>query len=85
MGVADTLAWTLYQSGDYAAAQEMSRHALRLGTQNALMYYHAGMIARALGDSAGSDEYLRKALALNPNFSLLYAANARQLTQNTNP
>lgn len=85
VGVADVLAWTLYQNGDYAAAQAMSHSALRLGTQNALMYYHAGMIARALGDAAGSAEHLRKALALNPNFSLLYAANARQLTLSTNP
>ena len=85
VGVADVLAWTLYQNGDYAAAQELSRSALRLGTQSALMYYHAGMIARALGDAAGSVEYLRKALALNPNFSLLYAANARQLTTSASP
>jgi hypothetical protein len=49
------------------------------------MYYQAGMIARALGDAAGSAEYLRKALVLNPNFSLLCAANARQLTTSTKP
>jgi hypothetical protein len=49
------------------------------------MYYQAGMVARALGDAAGSAEYLRKPLALNPNFSLLWAAKARQLTTSTNP
>jgi hypothetical protein len=49
------------------------------------MYYQAGMIGRALGDAAGSAEYLRKPLALNPNFSLLCAANARQLTTSTKP
>lgn len=83
--VADVLAWTLYQSGDYAEAQAMSRTALRLGTQSALMYYHAGMIARALGDTAASAAYLHKALALNPSFSLLYAAGARQLALSANP
>ena len=85
VGVADVLAWTLYQSGDYAEAQSMSRTALRLGTQSALMYYHAGMIARALGDTGASAAYLKKALALNPNFSLLYAARARQLALSANP
>lgn len=85
VGVADVLAWTLYQNGGYAEAQAISRSALRLGTQSALMYYHAGMIARALGDAGGSTEYLQKALALNPSFSLLYAANARTLVAHANP
>lgn len=74
----DVLAWTLYQSGDYPAAWEASRQALRLGTQDALMFFHAGLIARAVGDTTAAQQYLERALATNPAFSLVYAPTARQ-------
>ncbi len=74
---ADILAWTLYQSGDATGAREASRQALRLGTQNALMLFHAGMIEARLGNTALAMEYLQAALDLNPFFSVLYADDAR--------
>lgn len=77
--VADVLAWTLYKSGDYAEAQQMMTQALHLGTRNPLMYYHAGMIEHSLGDRQGAADYLGKALAMNPHFSILYADSARKL------
>lgn len=77
--VADILAWTLYQSGEYSAANEMMQKALRLGTRSALMFYHAAKIARAVGDDNAAANYLREALALNPHFSFLHAADAQQL------
>ncbi len=79
IAVADILAWTLYRSGDYAAAQDAMNQALRLGTRNALMYYHAGMIAYGSGHSDAAVDYLDKAVALNPRFSLLYADRAKSL------
>jgi tetratricopeptide (TPR) repeat protein len=79
---ADTLAWTLYQSGDAVAAQPYSDEALRLNTQDALLWFHAGMIAQALGDQAGAAAKLQQALAINPHFSLLWAPAAQAaLTQ----
>lgn len=77
--VADILAWTLYKSGDEAAAQDAMNQALRIGTRNALMYYHAGMIAYRSGHDDAAVDYLDKAVALNPHFSLLYADQARSL------
>jgi Tfp pilus assembly protein PilF len=40
--------------------------------------YHAGMIARALGDSGAAARYLRQALATNPDFHPRQAAEARR-------
>ncbi len=74
---ADVLAWALYQNGDYRAAQEFSNKALALGMQDALKYYHAGMIAFQLGDHAHARKHLERALAINPHFSLRYAESAR--------
>ena len=65
------------------------REALRLGTQDAKLLYHAGMIARRARDRAAATEYLRRALALSPQFDLLQARTARQalaeLAHNTDP
>lgn len=77
--VADTLAWTYYQTGDYKNARAMMDNALRLNTQHALTFYHAGMIYYRLGDTMRARDYLAQALKLNPRFSLLYADSAKQL------
>jgi tetratricopeptide (TPR) repeat protein len=75
---ADTLAWALFKAGQPALARRYADEALRLGTRDALMLYHAGTIAQAQGDSAVAREYLRRALEVNPYFSPLYAARAQQ-------
>ena len=74
----DVLAWTLYQDGQYAAAADMSRQALQLGTRDALLYFHAGMIAHKLGDEMQARAYLEQALSINPHFSILYAPEAQK-------
>jgi tetratricopeptide (TPR) repeat protein len=76
---ADTLAWALYRAGQYTGAQKCSQEALRLGTRDAMLHYHAGMIAYALKDLAAAREHLEQALAINPNFSLRYAPQAQTL------
>ncbi len=80
---ADGLAWTLYKTGRYREAQRYATEALALGTRDALKLFHAGMVARALGQTGRAATYLRRALGLNPHFSLLYgdlaAATLREL------
>jgi tetratricopeptide (TPR) repeat protein len=73
---ADALAWTLYETGDYKKAQKYSSEALKLGTRDPLKLFHAGMIAKALGEKEQAREYLQQAVDLNPHFSLLYSDEA---------
>ncbi len=75
---ADALAWTALKAGKISEAQSAIKDALRLGTQDAKGFYHAGMIARAAGDKTKARDYLRRALVLNPQFDLLQASVARK-------
>jgi tetratricopeptide (TPR) repeat protein len=74
----DALAWTLFRTGKCDEALGYSKLALRLGTRDALKLFHRGMIERCLGHTAAGDGFLRRALALNPHFSLLWAPVARR-------
>jgi tetratricopeptide (TPR) repeat protein len=77
---ADVLAWTLERHGRCAEALGWSRRALRLGTRDALKFFHRGMIERCLGRDAAARGWFRRALALNPRFSVLWAPTARRLS-----
>jgi tetratricopeptide (TPR) repeat protein len=81
---ADTLAWALYRAGNYAEAQHYSQEAQRLGTRDAMLHYHAGMIAYALEDSAVARKHLQQAIAINPYFSVRYASQAQALLAKLN-
>lgn len=61
----DLLAWALHASGRNEEARAPMARALELGTQDAMLYYHAGMIALATGDTAAARSRLRHALAIN--------------------
>jgi tetratricopeptide (TPR) repeat protein len=74
----DVLAWTLDRNGRCGEALRYSKLALRLGTKDALKLFHRGMIERCLGRTAEGNRFLRRALALNPHFSLLWAPVARR-------
>jgi tetratricopeptide (TPR) repeat protein len=78
---ADVLAWVLYQNGRCEEAHQYSQDALRLGTKDALKYFHAGMIAHCLGDDHAAQNYLTLALATNPFFSIRYAPQAQSLLE----
>src|SRR5438128_3029858 len=76
---ADTLAWTLYQAGDDAAALTASDQAIRLGTRDAGMYFHRGMIEARLGQIGAARTDLQTALRINPYFSVVWSPVARQM------
>lgn len=73
----DQLAWGLYLAGDYREARAAMTQALRMGTRDAVLLFHAGMIERALGDRSAARRYTRLALEVNPYFHPRFAAVAR--------
>jgi tetratricopeptide (TPR) repeat protein len=74
----EVLAWALAQNGRCDEALRYSKLALRLGTKDALKYFHRGMIESCLGDHTVARTWFRRALALNPSFSVLWAPVARR-------
>lgn len=75
---ADALAWAFYANGQYDEARRYAEEALRLGTPYGSFLYHAGMIARAQGDTAAARDFLTRAVEQDPYFSPLYAPRAAQ-------
>jgi tetratricopeptide (TPR) repeat protein len=75
----DVLAWGLYKNGRCAEAAEHARHALRLGTLDALMLFHRGMIERCAGSEEEGVALIRRAVELNPHFSFVYGPEARRI------
>ncbi|MCB0096315.1 MAG: tetratricopeptide repeat protein, partial [Caldilineaceae bacterium] len=70
---ADALAWALYKNGRFEEAQKYSEEALRLGTQDALLHFHAGVIAQALGDDADATVHFGRSQEINPYFSIRHS------------
>ncbi len=81
---ADAVAWTALKAGKIAEAQAAIKEALKLGTRDAKLYYHAGMIAQAVGETAQARAHLVRALQLSPRFDVLQAARAEQALKELN-
>jgi tetratricopeptide (TPR) repeat protein len=77
----DTTAWAYYKNSRFDEARQMMAQAMALGTRDARLYYHAGMIAWAQADLASAKAWLDEALAINPYFDLGQAALARETLQ----
>jgi Tfp pilus assembly protein PilF len=54
------------------------QQALQLGTRDARLFFHAGMIQQRLGHTAQAQAYLQRALETNAHFHLFYADLARR-------
>ena len=74
----DALGWALARAGRCAEAQRWLERALRLGTKDALLFFHRGYAAGCAGDRAAMRSWYGKALALSPEFSVRWAPVARE-------
>lgn len=80
----DALAWALFKNNRFDEAKQSITQALRLGTRNAHIFYHAGMIYNSLGDTKNAFKYLKLALKTDPTFDLLQADKGRQTLDTLN-
>lgn len=74
----DTLAWTLAAAGKWKEARTHSERAVRLGTEDAKLQYHAGIIALHCGDRDEARKRLELALSINRRFNPFEAVQAQQ-------
>ncbi len=74
----DAAAWAHYRNGNFEEAQTLIDQAMALGTRDARLYYHAGMIEHALGNDQAARQLLEEALGINPHFSILSALEAKK-------
>ena len=77
----DAAAWAQYKNGDLEEAQALMKQAMTLGTRDARLYYHAGMIEHALGNEQAARQWLEEAMSINPHFSILDSGILRTTLQ----
>lgn len=75
----DAVAWAAFQAGHLARATEASRAALRTGTRDRAILYHAAAIAAAAGDRVRARALAASALDGHPSFDPVLAPEARAL------
>jgi tetratricopeptide (TPR) repeat protein len=72
----DAYAWALLANGRTGEADAAMQHALALGTKDALLWFHAGTIASAVGDTARAKTLLEEAVSLPGALDPLSASRA---------
>jgi tetratricopeptide (TPR) repeat protein len=78
----DALAWALARAGRCDEALPLAKRSLRLGTKDALLYFHHGYAEGCAGNRAAMLDWYAKALDLNPAFSIRWAPVARAALRN---
>ena len=74
----DALAWCFFKKGQMTEAAEAIKQAKRLGTRDARIFYHAGMIYDAMGDHRRAAEQLQLALSTDRAFNVVQAEVAQR-------
>ena len=73
----DAYAWTLFKNGKANEAQPLIEQAMRLGTRNVGMKYHATMIYKTVGDAAKATTLLREISDMNPQSKIIYTHDVK--------
>ncbi len=79
--IEDAYAWVLYRLGRFEEAQIAIEKALKWGTKDAKLLFHAGAIKIAAGDIKGGSALVRNALSLQPLFDYTSSKEAAHLLQ----
>ena len=80
----DALAWTLFKRGQFKEAKASIDEATRLGTRDARILYHAGLIYNELGERRKAAQYLKLALEMNTLFDPLQTDMAHRVLKEIN-
>jgi Flp pilus assembly protein TadD len=75
----DTLAWAAAANQSWEEAETAIHKALRYGTEDPMLHFHAGIIAFCQTDTEAARQHLTQALQMNPSFHYRYADQARDL------
>jgi tetratricopeptide (TPR) repeat protein len=75
----DALAWTLFRQRQFTEAKAAIDEATRLGTRDARILYHAGLIYNEIGERQKAAGFLKQALETNASFDVLQADTAQRL------
>ncbi|MDQ4125809.1 MAG: hypothetical protein M3134_09445 [Actinomycetota bacterium] len=78
---ADALAWMLYSLGRHRRASSYAREALAGPGPDPSILFHAGMIARSLGEDERAVRLMRRALEVDAAFSVVDAPVARRIVE----
>jgi tetratricopeptide (TPR) repeat protein len=78
----DALAWALARAGRCDEAVPLAKRALRLGTEDGLLWFHLGYAQGCAGNVAAMRDAYRRALALDPPFSVRWAPVVRDVLRN---
>lgn len=74
----DVIAWALFKNERFQEAHAAITDALKLGTKDARLFFHAGMIYHRLGEAEKAKQYLQRALSTNPYFHIFYVDVAQR-------
>ncbi len=74
----DALGWALARAGRCREAERWLDRALRLGTRDALLFFHRGYAAGCAGDRPAMRAWYRRALDLSPHFSVRWGSVASE-------
>lgn len=75
----DTLAWAYFKAGRLPEAREASAEALRLGTRDPRLLYHAAAIVAASGDQPAATALLERVVAPDAVADVLVARGLKAL------
>ncbi|MEO6182895.1 MAG: tetratricopeptide repeat protein [Verrucomicrobiota bacterium] len=74
----DALAWALHAAGKFSEARTQSDLALSEGTEDARLFFHAAVIAQAVGNAKNALTYSQKAAAIQ---QMLFPSEQKQLAE----